>query len=449
MDVPLFPDDGNTRSITELYNELIGYLDRRWGRAHEVWVTGEVQKFADHRSGHCYLDLIDPASSGRDAPTLKAKCWRTTWSSIRAAVARAGLRIEEGNVLRVRGYVDLYAPRGELSFIITSLDLGALRLAALGEHARRRADVLRRLSAEGLLDANERVAMPELPLRVGLVASRDTEGFNDFFGMLESSGFSFAISLARSAVQGSRAPFELRRAIVALGGHDCDVICLVRGGGSQSDLSAFDDESVARAIAASPVPVMTGVGHTGDVSVADLVASQSHRTPTACAEAIVAMVREWYAVHVADAARRLTDVAASLVDELDDAVQQRRRHVAVVARHRVDRARDRVAHVAAMTTRRATHALDRDQDWVLGRAARLVPAVRHHLTSAEDSVAARRTLLDAYDPARLLARGWSITTDGDGRVVRSIEDLDVGHAIATRLADGVARSTVTELQGSG
>jgi exodeoxyribonuclease VII large subunit len=449
MDVPFDLDDGSTRSISELYDELIGYLDDRWGRAHDLWVSGEVQKISDHRSGHCYLDLIDPAAHRRDAPTLKVKCWRTTWSSIKGTLRRAGLTIEEGTVLRLRGYVDLYAPRGELSFIITSLDVEALRLAALGEHARLRADVIRRLSDEGLFDANRLIVMPAVPLRVGLVASKDTEGFNDFVGMLEASGFSFTVVLVRSAVQGASAPLGLRRAIGLLVADRCDVICLVRGGGSQSDLAAFDDERLARAIAACPIPVLTGVGHTGDVSVADLVAHETHRTPTACAEALAVIVREWYAEHVADAARRLADVAKGLVDELEDGVGQQRRHLAVVARHRVDRANDHVAHAASVMGRRAPHALGRAEEWVATRSSRLVPSVRHRLDSANTSLAARRALLDAYDPARLLSRGWSITTDPDGRVLRSIDGLGVGAVLATRLADGVARSTVTGLEGSG
>jgi exodeoxyribonuclease VII large subunit len=235
---------------------------------------------------------------------------------------------------------------------------------------------------------------------------------------------------------------------VRLVAHDVDVVCVVRGGGSQSDLAAFDHESVARAVATCRVPVLTGIGHTGDVSVTDLVAHEAHRTPTACAEALTSVVGDWYVQHVGDAAQRLTALAGTLLGEADDGVRQRRRHVAVVARHRVDRAHDRVAHVAAATARKAPHALARSTDWVSSRSARLVPVARHGLESAHDALAARRALLDAYDPARLLARGWSITTDERGRALRTTRELEVGASLVTRFADGVARSTVTELEGS-
>jgi len=437
--------DDPTASIAQLYSELTGYLDEAWGRAHQRWVFGEIQKFADHRSGHCYLDLVDPTATGRDAPTLKAKCWRTTWAPIRLAVARAGLELSEGVVVRVRGYVDLYAPRGELSFIVTSLDIEALRISVLGEHARRREELIRRLVAEELFEANKARALSPVPLHVGLVASKKTEGCSDFLGMLEASGFGFRVSLVHATVQGARAATEIARAIKSLGRLDCDVVCVVRGGGSQGDLGAFDDELVARAIATSAAPVFTGIGHTGDVSVADLVANQSFRTPTACGEAVCTVVREWYAGHVAAPARRIGAAASDVLDELDATVDQSRRHLVVVGRHQIGRAGQLRAAAAATVARRVPHALGRASSSVASSTRRLGPLALRHAGMARDGLDARRALLAAYDPARLLARGWSITTDESGRAVRSVEGLRPGHVLATRLADGVARSTVTDV----
>lgn len=436
----------DTRSISQLYQELTAYLDQGWGRARQVWVYGEVQKLSDHRSGHCYVDLVDPSATGRDVPTLKAKCWRSTWGPVKASLRAAGVRLTEGTVARVRGYVDLYAPRGELGFIITAIDVEALQLAALGEHARRRLELLRALEAEGLLEANRSVSMPSVPVRVGLVASKGTEGYNDFLGMLDASGIAFHVRHARVAVQGATAARELAGGIMTLAERGCDVICVVRGGGSQTDLSPFDDERVARAIATSPVPVLTGVGHTGDVSVADLVAHEAHRTPTACAEALVGVVRAWYAEHVAAPAQRVADAASAVVDELCDDTAQVRRHLAVVSRHRLQRADDALATSAAAAARHAPRALGHATSALVQRSERLGPLARHRLDAAADRLAARRTLFAAYDPARLLARGWSITSDATGAVVRSVAGLEAGGTLVTRLADGVARSSVTGVE---
>jgi exodeoxyribonuclease VII large subunit len=436
----------DTRSISQLYQELTAYLDQGWGRARQVWVSGEVQKLSDHRSGHCYVDLVDPKATGRDVPTLKAKCWRSTWGPVKASLRSAGVRLTEGTVARVRGYVDLYAPRGELGFIITAIDIEALQLAALGEHARRRLELLRTLEVEGLLEANRSLTMPAVPVRVGLVASKGTEGYNDFVGMLEASGIAFQIRHARVAVQGANAARDLAGGIAMLERRECDVICVVRGGGSQTDLGPFDDERVARAIAGSPVPVLTGVGHTGDVSVADLVAHRAHRTPTACAEALVAIVNDWYVVHVAAPAQRVADAAIAAIDELVDDASQRRRHLVVVSRHRLQRADDALATSAAAAARHAPHALARASTGLLQRSERLGPLSRHRLDAAADRLAARRTLFAAYDPTKMLARGWSITSDASGAVVRSIEGLEPGGSLVTRLADGVARSSVTGVE---
>ena len=444
-----FAGDDATRSIAQLYRELGGYLDERFGRASQVWVAGEVQKLADHRSGHGYLDLVDPASTGRDVPTLKAKCWRTTWGPMKASLRAAGVTLEVGSVIRVRGYLDLYAPRGELSFIVTALDLEALRLSALGEHARRREVLVRRLADEGLLEANRALVLAPVPLHVGLVASKGTEGCNDFLGVLEQSEFSFRVTLARAAVQGPSAATQVAGGVHALGRAGCDVVCVVRGGGAQGDLAAFDDERLARAIAACPVPVRTGIGHTGDVSVADLVAHEACRTPTACAEGLVAIVREWYLEHVALAAQRTTEVADAVLDELTDGIDQSRRHLVVVGRHRLERATDHLAATAGTAARLAPHALSRAGTALRERSRRLDPLARHRLATASDGLASRRALLAAYDPTRLLARGWSITTDATGAVVRSVAGLEEGAALATRLADGVARSTVTGVDRPG
>ena len=389
------------------------------------------------------MDLVDSATRGREVPTLRAKCWRSAWAPIKLALTRAGLALEEGAVVRIRGYLDLYAPRGELGFIVTAIDLEALQLATLGEHARRREALLRKLEAEGLLEVNRTRPFPVVPLRVGLVASRGTEGYNDFVGMLEASGFSFQVTLAKTAVQGARAIQSVVSAIRALESRGAEVICVVRGGGSQADLATFDHEAVARAVAACPVPVLTGIGHTGDVSVADLAASRSFRTPTACAEALAAIVRDWYGEHVAGAAQRIVDTAGGVLDETDDGLAQARRHLVVVARHRLERAGDALSVTCDGLARRPSHALDRAGARVAAVSRRVPALARHRLERTTDELGTRRALLAAYDPSRLLARGWSITTDAAGTVVRSVATLTPGTELVTRVADGVARSTVT------
>ena len=169
--------------------------------------------------------------------------------------------------------------------------------ALLGRLAAQRAQLLRTLEAEGCCDGNAARPVPEVPLHVGLVASPGTEGYRDFLGQLTGSGFGFRVHVPVT-VQGRDAPAAVAAAVTALCRRDCDLVVVVRGGGARADLAAFESEVVARAVAGATKPVFTGIGHTGDESVADLVANRVCITPTECGHQIV-QTGHWWAAHVA------------------------------------------------------------------------------------------------------------------------------------------------------
>ncbi len=239
-------------SIGALYNEVETALTRAFPRTRQLWVRGEISHLSDHRSGHLYLDLVDPDEDrptgprGRGGvPTLSVKCWRTSWAPLRHALAKEGIELAEGMIVVLRGSIDLYRAKGEVSLILAEIDVTAL----LGRLAAQRARLLRQLEEEGLLRRNAALPLPDLPLHVGLVASPGTEGYRDFLGRLTESGFGFQVSLVKVPVQGAAAPASIARAVRFLSRSDCDVIAMVRGGGSRADLAAFDTEVVARAVA--------------------------------------------------------------------------------------------------------------------------------------------------------------------------------------------------------
>jgi exodeoxyribonuclease VII large subunit len=295
----------------------------------------------------------------------------------------------------------------------------------LGDVARRRQELIARLTAEGLLDANKRVPISPVPLRVGLVASPGTEGYSDFTGQLLHSGFGFDVVLVKSAVQGEAAPAQIVAAIEALDEHGVDIICVVRGGGSKGDLACFDDERVARAIAASSTPVFTGIGHTGDESVADLVAHTRAITPTKLGEEIAAIVASWHERHVRVPAQRVLDATVEILDEATEYVAERRRTMIFAVR---DRLRAEQRHL--MSTRSG-----------------LLVRSRHLLETGAQTLSSRRALLGAYDPKRRLAQGWSVVTGRDGAVVKSLADVEVGDEVSVLVSDGSFESTVMEKSG--
>lgn len=407
--------------VGAFYQLLTAQLESAFGRRHPHWVRGEIAKV--YEKGHVYVDLVDAGSASSDTkrPVLNAHCWATQWAPLKKKLAADGVTLSAGLIVNFYGYVDVYAPQGKIGFTITQIDVQGL----LGDVARRRAELIARLTAEGLLEANKQIAVPAVPLRVGLVASPGTEGYNDFTGQLLHSGYGFQIILVKSAVQGDAAPAQIVAAVETLDQHGVDIICVVRGGGSKGDLACFDDERVARAIAASSTPVFTGIGHTGDESIADLVAHTRAITPTKLGEEIAAIVEVWHARHVRVPAQRVLDATAEMLDEATEYAAERRRTMIFAVR---DRLRAEQRHLASTRSGLLVHS-------------------RHLLTSSAQMLASHRALLSAYDPKRRLAQGWSIVTNREGEVVKSLGDVVAGDTVSVLVSDGSFESTVNGKTG--
>ena len=408
--------------VGEFYELLTAHLESSFGRRRPHWVRGEIAKV--YEKSHVYVDLVDAGSASSDTkrPVLNAHCWATPWAGLKRRLGAEGVTLKAGMIVSFLGYVDVYAPQGKIGFSITEIDVEGL----LGDVARRRLELIARLREEGLMDLNKATGLSAVPLRVGLVASPGTEGFQDFTGQLLNSGFSFEIVLVRSLVQGDAAPPQIVRAVKTLDDHGVDVICIVRGGGSKGDLACFDDEGVARAIATSRTPVFTGIGHTGDESVADLVAHTRSITPTKLGEEIVGIVSVWYEEHLRYPAQRLLDASNDVLDEAVDYLGERRRTMIFAVR---DRLRAEERHLVATRERLATQG-------------------RHLVASAAQLLASHRQLLAAYDPTRRLAQGWSIVTDVRGAVVKSLRGVTLGDEVHVLVSDGSFTSQVTDIKGA-
>jgi exodeoxyribonuclease VII large subunit len=416
------PSDEPVLEVGEFYQLLTAHLESGFGRRRPHWVRGEIAKV--YEKGHVYVDLVDAGSTSSDTkrPVLNAHCWATPWAPLKRKLAGEGVSLKAGMLVSFYGYVDVYAPQGKIGFSITDIDVEGL----LGDVARRRQELIARLTSEGLLERNKSVTLTPVPLRVGLVASPGTEGYSDFTGQLLSSRFSFDVVLVKTLVQGELAPDQIANALASLDRHGVDVICIVRGGGSKGDLACFDDERVARAIADSGTAVFTGIGHTGDESVADLVAHTRAITPTKLGEELVAIVASWYESNLRYPAQRILEMAEEVLDEAENYLGERRRTMIFAVR---DRLRAEERHLASTRER-------------------LVMQGRHLISSATQMLASNRQLLGAYDPVRRLAQGWSIVTDANGAVVKSLGDVQVGEDVHVLLSDGSFESQVKEKRGT-
>jgi exodeoxyribonuclease VII large subunit len=289
----------------------------------------------------------------------------------------------------------------------------------LGRLAAERERLLGALESEGLLVMNRALRFPIVPLRVGLVTSEGSAAHADFLHELEMSGFGWEVLVADARVQGLEADVGVPAALRQLGEAGVDVACVVRGGGARTDLAPFDREPIARAIATHPVPVLTGIGHEVDSTIADVVAHQSFKTPTACAVGLVERVRVF-----------------------QDATDATARRIAGSGRHHLDVQQRRTNHAArriAVATVSGLRAADQAIGW---SGERLLLGAAGALEREEARLAAAEALVGAADPGRILARGFSITRTADGSLVRGVGDVTTGAELVTDLADGTARSRV-------
>lgn len=415
MDQHLF-DPNPTLTVTEL-NQRISTVIRR-AFAESVWVEGEIHSLSRAASGHVYFDLVEPSSSARrGSASIPVVLWESDKHAVNQALREggAGLRMTDGLAVRIRGQVTLYAAQSRVQLQMSAID----PTYTLGRMAAERDRLLQTLQVEGLVDRNQRLALPAVPLRVGLVTSDGSAACSDFLHELEASSLGWQVTLVDARVQGLAAGPTVVAALATAVAHRVDVIALVRGGGARADLAAFDSELIARAIANLSVPVLTGIGHETDDSVADVVAHTRYKTPTACAAGLVDRVRGFCA--------RTDEAWARVARRAGESLGAHEQSVNASAEAVVRSCR------SALRVRERTVALASQQ-----LAAR-APRVTHHAARHLDGLDAR---VRALDPARTLARGWSVTRTADGTLVRSPADVAPGDHLVTRVADGELRSVV-------
>lgn len=407
-----------------------------------VWIEGEISNFMRAGSGHCYFSLKDASAEVRCAMFARE---------------RARLRFQPGNGSHVlaRGRVSLYEARGSFQLIVEHME-------DAGEGALRRAfeQLKAKLQAEGLFDSGRKRALPPMPRRLGVVTSDRGAAVRDVLSVAARRFPLTEIEILPVRVQGAEAPGEIA-AMLRKAAH-CgryDVILVTRGGGSLEDLAAFNDEGVARAIAACSVPVVSAVGHEVDFSISDLVADLRAPTPSAAAELLLpdgdalrrslaqldARLRQAWSRHGRDRSQRLDHLATRL--------QHRgpRQRLAAQA-ERMLRLRDRLLRAQAVTGERAAarlaaanarlashHPRARLQEWLRQHEAlrrRLGVAWTHCHERDRRRLGELVRALNAVSPLEVVKRGYAILVDTDGHVVRSVTGAEPGDRLQARLADG-------------
>lgn len=453
--------DATTYTVAELAAAVGQALSRAF--PDEIWVQGEIRDLSRANSGHVYFTLVDTDSEDAAQAILPVTLFSSDKLAVNRVLARSGaVRMTDGVEVRIRGRVSHYAARGTVQLRMTWIDPDF----TIGKLAAERARLVKSLTKQGLLERNPAIPVPVVPLRIGLITSEGSAAYADFVDELERSGFAWKVRLFDARVQGVDAVSDVVRGLTTLGTSAVDVVAVVRGGGAQTDLAAFDSEDVAMAIARCPVPVLTGIGHEIDVSVADLVA-RSFKTPTACAAGLVA--------HVAGFVDRLdrlaTDTTGSVKRRLGVARRWLENATLRLSRSSVAagaRAEQGLSDVGGQISRGTRHRLRREGDKVGALGTRIGRVVARQLaiagatldrTSEAIGAAAVRTTaaeagrladlehrLSLLDPNRLLARGWSITRTATGELVTSPGAVDAGVILRTTVAGGKIESVVTDTE---
>ena len=423
-----------TFTVGELADAINDQLRR--GFRDGIWVRGEISGLRN--SGpHTYFDLIENGESGK--AVMNVQLFAPTKARLAGMLRKFRLELRNGMKVRIHGHLDFWAQGGRLGFKMASLD----PKYTIGDIAQSRDEVIRRLVAEGLMDTNKRRVLSPVPLRVGVVTSVGTAAWHDFHDELVRSGFGFQLAVADVRVQGDLAENMVTAAVARLalrGG--LDAIVVIRGGGARNELATFDSEKIARMIANSPVPVLTGLGHEVDRSVADDVAHTALKTPTACAGELIGRVTAYTAdteQAFATIVQRGTTTLAEANNELSEVGHRiaRRTHAAVErSDERLSMRVERLSRSGPVVLERATEHLDRSAARLGERPGLLLDRAAQQL----DVLAAR---VGSVDPAVQIARGWTITRDADGAIVRSIADVLPDDTITTTLLDGAVTSTVT------
>ncbi|MEX2269800.1 MAG: exodeoxyribonuclease VII large subunit [Acidimicrobiia bacterium] len=414
-------DSEPTFSVAELNQVISQSLVATFPRA--VWVRGEIQQLKRSKNGHAYFELVEK-NEKRDGvrAVLRVALFRDARAEVnRSLRATPGVKISDGVEVRICGRVDFYSVNGRLQLVMNAID----PVFTVGKMAADRERVVRVLTAEGILRQNGELDMPLVPLRIGLVTSGGSAAYRDFVHELETSGHAFQLAHVDVRVQGAGSPRRIAYALRRLAGMEVDAVVIVRGGGARSDLAAFDTEIVARAVAVMPMPVLTGIGHEIDRTVADEVAHTCCKTPTAAAALLVEHVDEYEA--------RLAWVGHRVSARARGACSMARRELEDLAR--------RMHRGVPVALVRERHTLD-------GHRRRVLDAGRRGARHAIQRIDAAQDRLRALDPRRVLERGYTITRDEHGKVLRSVAAVGSGDQLVTEMADGSVRSRVEETQRS-
>ena len=363
----------------------------------EYWVEAELSECRESR-GHCYMELVEKdETSNTPVAKASAKCWKQTWTMVQPYFERTtGQPLRVGMKVLLKVYPQFHEAYG-FSWIVTDID----PTFTLGDMAQRRQKIIAQLKAEGVFDLQRELTIPRFCQRIAVISAATAAGYGDFCRQLEENeyGLQFYPTLFPAIMQGEQVEQSVIAALNQINEHaeEYDIVVIIRGGGSTSDMSGFDTLPLAENVANFPLPIITGIGHDRDECVLDMVSNTRVKTPTAAAAFLVA--------HLAGTLQHLNDL------------------------------QQRLSFMLTMFKTNFEHQLDQRYERICHAIQQRIVQERHHLELAAQQI-------ELLDPTLLLQRGYSITLF-NGKVVRDPQQLKVGDEMETIVEKGKIRSTVS------
>ena len=384
------------------------------------WVIAEIAESRCDQKGHCYLNLVEK-DNDRTVAQIRANCWAYEYRKISHKFEKATREsLKPGMKVLFLAALNFHEVYG-ISLLIKDIDPSY----SLGEMARRKREVIERLQKEGLIDLNKGLRLPLVPQRIAVVSAPGAAGFGDFMSHMANNpfGYSFNIKLFPAIMQGQEAEKSIVASLYKIEKRmdSFDVVAIVRGGGSQVELNCYDGYELAAAIAKLPLPVFTGIGHERDDTVADMVAHTRMKTPTAVADFLISGLKA-FEDRILEAQRRLGRLCEeALKDE----------------NHNLDTLIQRFHYAIKNSFRHQESQLDS-----IGKALKM--QISHFLRTANDRLIMYEKIVKHLDPVNVLKRGYSVAYL-NGKVLKSVADVETGTSISIRLQDGTVKGKVQEV----
>ena len=430
-------------SLSQLLGQVGKLLKREFSTS--TWLRAEILELNVNRSGHCYLELIekDPDTDALLARS-RATIWASRYRSLRPYFeSSTGMPLKSGIKVLCKVNLDFHSLYG-FSINVTDIDPSY----TLGDLAQKKMEVIRRLKEEGVMDMNRDLPFPRVPQRIAVISSETAAGYGDFMDSLHQNpqSFRFETTLFQASMQGDDAPASIISALERIYEHEGEFHCvvLIRGGGSRADLECFNDYELAYHLSQFPLPVISGIGHERDESVADLVAAHGLKTPTAVAEFLVERLLS-FEFKLGALGDQLSMLASSGLQKEQLRMENLEVRQSYLVRGIIHTQRERNTSMAVtlgLLTRGWLQSRQKELDHI---EEALESKVRSCISRENDRLKLCEAKAEGADPVRILKQGYAVTLH-EGKVLKSAENLKVGDIVETRLHKGKAWSRVEKTE---